>query len=79
MTTQQVADRFNELSQAGQWDKIQDELFAENATSVDTAMFFVSWKVEQLSTLQRTVQVTFQRLPKTSNWIKRRLFFCVVL
>jgi hypothetical protein len=35
MTTQEVANRFHELSQSGQWDKIQDELFADNAVSVE--------------------------------------------
>jgi SnoaL-like domain len=37
MTTQEVANRFNELAQTGQWDKIQDELYAENATSIEPA------------------------------------------
>jgi hypothetical protein len=35
MTTQDVANRFNELAQSGQWEKIQDELFAENAVSLE--------------------------------------------
>jgi len=35
MTTQEVANRFNELAQSGQWDKIQGELFAENAVSIE--------------------------------------------
>lgn len=35
MTTQDVANRFNELAQSGQWEKIQDELFAENAVSIE--------------------------------------------
>lgn len=35
MTTQEVANRFNELSQSGQWDKIQGELYAENAVSIE--------------------------------------------
>ena len=35
MTTQEVANRYNELSQSGQWDKIQDELFADNAVSIE--------------------------------------------
>ena len=35
MTTQEVAGRFNELAQQGQWFQIQDELFAENIRSVD--------------------------------------------
>lgn len=35
MTTQEVANRYNELAQTGQWDKIQDELFAANALSIE--------------------------------------------
>jgi hypothetical protein len=35
MTTQEVANRFHELAQTGQWDKIQEELFAENAVSIE--------------------------------------------
>lgn len=34
-TTAEVAARFNELAKEGSWDKIQDELFAENAVSVE--------------------------------------------
>ncbi len=37
MTTQEVAARFNELSQTGQYDKIQDELYAANAVSIEPA------------------------------------------
>jgi len=33
MTTQEVANRYHELSQTGQWDKVQDELFAEGMAS----------------------------------------------
>lgn len=35
MTTQDVANRFNELAQTGQWDKIQDELYADDAVSIE--------------------------------------------
>jgi len=35
MTTQEVANRFHELAQTGQWDKIQSELFADNAVSIE--------------------------------------------
>lgn len=35
MTTQEVASRFNELGQAGQWDKVQEELYADNAVSIE--------------------------------------------
>ena len=37
MTTQDVANRFNELAQTGQWDKIQEELYADNAVSIEPA------------------------------------------
>ena len=35
MTTQEVANRFNELAQQGKWFEIQDELFADNVRSID--------------------------------------------
>lgn len=35
MTTQQVAERFNELAKQEKWFEIQDELFAENVKSID--------------------------------------------
>lgn len=37
MTTQDVANRFNELSQTGQWQKIQEELYADNCVSIEPA------------------------------------------
>ena len=35
MTTEEVAQRFNELAQQEKWFDIQDELFAENVRSID--------------------------------------------
>ena len=35
MTTKEVANRFNELAQTGQWQQIKDELFADNAVSIE--------------------------------------------
>ena len=35
LTTQQVAERFNELAQQEKWFEIQDELFADNVKSID--------------------------------------------
>jgi hypothetical protein len=35
MTTQEVANRFNELAQSGQWQQIQDELFSDDAESIE--------------------------------------------
>ena len=37
MTTQEVADRFYELSQEGKFDQIVDDLFAENVKSIEPA------------------------------------------
>ncbi len=35
MTTQQVADRFHELAEQGQYQTIQDELYAQDVVSVE--------------------------------------------
>ena len=35
LTTQEVADRFNELAQTGQFEKVQEELFADDAVSIE--------------------------------------------
>ena len=35
MTTQEVANRFHELAQTNQWEEIQNELFADNASSIE--------------------------------------------
>jgi ketosteroid isomerase-like protein len=35
MTTQDVANRFHQLAQAGQWQQIQDELFSDDAVSIE--------------------------------------------
>jgi SnoaL-like protein len=35
MTTQEVADKFYELGEANQWDKILDELYSDEAESVE--------------------------------------------
>ncbi len=37
LTTQQVADRYNELAQSNQWHVIQEELFADDAVSIEPA------------------------------------------
>jgi hypothetical protein len=37
MTTEQVAARFNELAQKGEWDKIQTELYSPHAESIEPA------------------------------------------
>ena len=35
ITTTDVANRFHELAQGGQWDQIQNELYADNAVSIE--------------------------------------------
>lgn len=35
MTTQDVANRFNELAHSGQWELIQQELFSDDAESIE--------------------------------------------
>jgi|SRR5437868_6472233 len=35
MTTQEVANRFNELAQTGNWEQIQTELYADNCKSIE--------------------------------------------
>ena len=35
MTTKDVANRFNELAQTGQWQQVQDELFSDDAESIE--------------------------------------------
>jgi SnoaL-like domain len=52
MTTQEVANRFHELSQSGQWDKIQDELFAENAVSIEPPQAQGMQSVEGLAAIK---------------------------
>jgi ketosteroid isomerase-like protein len=37
MTTQEIANRFNELAQQGNWTKIQEELYADDAESIEPA------------------------------------------
>jgi hypothetical protein len=35
MTTQEVANRMNELFKENKWNEVQEELFAENAVSIE--------------------------------------------
>ena len=37
MTTYDIANRFHELAQSGDWDQIQNELYADNAVSIEPA------------------------------------------
>ena len=51
-TTQEVANRFHELAQTGQWDKIQDELFAEHAASIEPPKAMGMQSVEGLAAIR---------------------------
>jgi ketosteroid isomerase-like protein len=51
-TTAEVAARFNELAKEGKWDQIQDELFAENAVSVEPPNVPGMQSVEGLSAIK---------------------------
>lgn len=52
MTTQEIANRFNELSQTNQWDLIQDELYADNCISIEPAGNPVLTTVEGLEAIK---------------------------
>jgi hypothetical protein len=52
MTTQEVANRFNELAQTGQWEQIQNELFADNAVSIEPSNSPGLQSVEGLSAIK---------------------------
>jgi hypothetical protein len=40
-TTQEVADRFDELAQKEKWFEIQDELFSENVKSIEPQILHI--------------------------------------
>jgi SnoaL-like domain len=61
MTTEQVAARFNELAQQEKWFEIQDELFADNAKSVDPANSPYLKFAEGKATIRK----------KGEDWVKR--------
>jgi hypothetical protein len=52
MTTQEVANRFNELAQTGQWEQIHSELFADNAVSIEPPASQGMQSVEGLPAIQ---------------------------
>lgn len=35
MTTQEIADKFNELAQTGQWEEIQTQFYSDDAVSIE--------------------------------------------
>ncbi len=53
MTTKEVAARFYELTESNQWDKIQDELYADNAVSIEPAHSQGLQSVEGLEAIKK--------------------------
>lgn len=51
MTTQEVANRFYELSQEGKWQEIQNELYADNCVSIEPEGT-PNWKVEGMEAIR---------------------------
>lgn len=61
MTTQQIANRFNELAQQEKWFEIQDELFADNVKSIEPL------QAKDLTNAEGKVAVR----KKGEDWVKR--------
>ena len=53
MTTAEVAAKFNQLSKEGNWNKIQDELYAENAGSIEPPNSTGMQSVEGLAAIKQ--------------------------
>lgn len=53
MTTQEVADRLTELFKENKWNEAQDELYAENAVSVEPAHSQGLQSVEGLAAIKQ--------------------------
>lgn len=53
MNTQDIANRFYELSQEGNWDAIQDELYCENCVSIEPDHAMGESRVEGLSNIKK--------------------------
>ena len=51
-TTTEVAARFNELAKEGKYDQIQDELYADNAVSVEPSTSAGMQSVEGLAAIK---------------------------
>lgn len=53
MNTKDVANRFYELSQQGDWDAIQNELYCENAVSIEPEFSQGPTRVEGLEAIKQ--------------------------
>lgn len=64
MNTQDVANRFHELSQKGDWAGIQNELFSEDAVSLEPE-WSPNWKVEGLANIRQKGEDFGQMIEET--------------
>jgi ketosteroid isomerase-like protein len=53
MTTQEVANRFQELAQKGDWNSIQTELYSDDAVSIEPPKAMGMQSVEGLSAIKK--------------------------
>ena len=53
MTTQEVANCFHEMAQTGDWGKIQDDLFASDAVSIEPEHSQALQKAEGLEAIKQ--------------------------
>lgn len=56
LSTAEVAARFNEMAQTGQWDAIQNEFYAEDAVSIEPAHAQGMQSVEGLEAIRKKGQ-----------------------
>lgn len=57
MTTQEVADRYGQLSKENNWMKIQDELFADDARSIEPPHSQFMQSVEGLDAIKKKGEI----------------------
>lgn len=57
MTIQEVTARFSELAKTNQWDQIQDEMYADNAVSIEPAHAMGMQSVEGLAAIKQKGQM----------------------
>ncbi|MBC7886323.1 MAG: nuclear transport factor 2 family protein [Ferruginibacter sp.] len=67
MTTQEVANRFNELSQEGKFELIQEELYADNAVSIEPASAQGLQSVEGLDAIKQKGKMFQEMVEETHS------------
>lgn len=56
MTTQEIANRFHQLSTEGKWEQIQNELFSKNAKSIEPLQANGLQSVEGLDAIKKKAE-----------------------